>query len=615
MRTDPFIYQFDALNRLTNVLANGSVAAGYAFDAVGNLQTISYGNGVTSQNQHDALNRLTNLVWKLNAGTLASFYYQVGIAGNQTNLSETVNGASRNYAWQYDTLYRLTNENISPIGNVGYALDQVGNRTNRQSSISQLPTASYGYNTNDWLAGDSYDSNGNTTVSSANSYQYDPLNHVTNVNNGAVLITYDGDGNRVKKTVGGVTTYYLLDDRNPSGYVQVMEEWTASGGVTNLSKVYNYGPSLISQKTLNPLSTNYFIYDGHGSTRALYDAGGSFVNAFAYDAYGALIASNGVPQTAYLYCAQQFDSDLGFYLNRARYLNPNTGRFLTADKIAGDQEDPRSLHRYIFAADNPVNNIDPLGQSFFAFDGTGNYPTERDKGSILPTPTNPEKMYEASLDPHRHYEIGVGTGIPGISLPGQAFGAGMGSRIRQAMSELEDDRKHSDYQVDIVGFSRGGIEAIEFANRIADKYPGETIRFVGLYDPVGSVGHPGGFAGYRFTLPGNVVNSVEAMAQDENRRMFPGTYANAKTTQWFRGVHSDIGGGFKDHDIADGVLQWMTDQAHGVSMDLNRIKKYGWNPDLNGKINLNHGFTSWFTRSGGRYVISDVGSYTFDGLN
>jgi len=37
------------------------------------------------------------------------------------------------------------------------------------------------------LAGDSYDSNGNTTVSSANSYQYDPLNHVTNVNNGAVL--------------------------------------------------------------------------------------------------------------------------------------------------------------------------------------------------------------------------------------------------------------------------------------------------------------------------------------------------------------------------------------------------------------------------------------------
>jgi len=51
-----------------------------------------------------------------------------------------------------------------------------------------------------------------------------------------VLITYDGDGNRVKKTVGGVTTYYLLDDRNPSGYVQVMEEWTASGGVTNLSR-------------------------------------------------------------------------------------------------------------------------------------------------------------------------------------------------------------------------------------------------------------------------------------------------------------------------------------------------------------------------------------------
>ena len=32
----------------------------------------------------------------------------------------------------------------------------------------------------------------------------------------------------MSKTVGGTTTHYLLDDRNPSGYVQVLEEYQGS---------------------------------------------------------------------------------------------------------------------------------------------------------------------------------------------------------------------------------------------------------------------------------------------------------------------------------------------------------------------------------------------------
>src|SRR6266850_2112077 len=137
-------------------------------------------------------------------------------------------------------------------------------------------------------------------------------------------LVYDGDGNRVKKTVGSTTTFYLLDDRNPSGYVQVLEEWTASGGVTNLSRVYNYGLQLISQRQPG-VSTNYFIFDGHGSTRVLADNGGNVVNAFTFDAYGNLIASNATPQTVYLYNCQQFDPDVGYYLLRARWLMQGTG--------------------------------------------------------------------------------------------------------------------------------------------------------------------------------------------------------------------------------------------------------------------------------------------------
>jgi RHS repeat-associated protein len=119
---------------------------------------------------------------------------------------------------------------------------------------------------------------------------------------------------------------------------------------------------LISQRQVaGGASTNYFVWDGHGSTRMLMDIGGNVANAFAYDAYGTLIASNTASQTAYLYSGQQFDSDLGSYYQRARYLNQNTGRFWTMDTYQGDNEEPISLHKYLYCEANPVNENDPSG--------------------------------------------------------------------------------------------------------------------------------------------------------------------------------------------------------------------------------------------------------------
>lgn len=365
-------YQYDALNRLTNVIDSrlaGAQNTAYGFDAVGNLQRIQYPNSVTNQYQYDSLNRLTNLVWKTNGNIIASFAYTLGATGNRTALLETNHTVNRGYTWNYDVLYRLTNETVTgaaPTGTIGYNYDSVGNRTTRTNIASGLGLAnqSFTFNTNDWLASDGYDNNGNTlwstnsTVQEPNYYDYE--NRLTNFNNGQVILIYDADGNRVKKITSTSTNLYLVDTRNPSGYAQVLEEFTVSNGATNLAKAYTYGLNLISQRAPGS-STYFFTYDGHGSTRMLTDAGGNFVNAFAYDAYGNLIASNGVPQTAYLYCGQQFDSELNLLYLRARLDNPQTGRFLTMDTFEGDNEDPLSLHKYLYCQANPVNMDDPSG--------------------------------------------------------------------------------------------------------------------------------------------------------------------------------------------------------------------------------------------------------------
>ena len=63
------------------------------------------------------------------------------------------------------------------------------------------------------------------------------------MNGGAVQMLYDGDGNRVAKSANGVLTRYLVDELNPTGYAQVVDELT-SGAVT---RTYTYGLQRISE--------------------------------------------------------------------------------------------------------------------------------------------------------------------------------------------------------------------------------------------------------------------------------------------------------------------------------------------------------------------------------
>lgn len=46
---------------------------------------------------------------------------------------------------------------------------------------------------------------------------------------------------------------------------------------------------------------------------------------------------------------------------QARWMNTGTGRFYTMDTFAGNNDQPMSLHKYLYCNDNPLNGIDPAG--------------------------------------------------------------------------------------------------------------------------------------------------------------------------------------------------------------------------------------------------------------
>ncbi len=358
-------YTYDALNRLASVTdASGSTT--YAYDAVSNLSGFTYPNGVSHSYTYNSLNRLTRVSANTASTALSSYGYTLDAVGHRLSVAEL---SGRSVSYGYDGLYRLTSETItgasSNNGAIGYVYDPIGNRRSITSNVAAVPAGLFNYDANDRLTTDIYDNNGNTISSGGIPNSYDFENRL--ITHGNVTIVYDGDGNRVAETVGGVTTNFLVDTENPTGFAQVVEELQNG----SLVRSYTYGLELIDERQQisgNP-TISFYGYDGHGSVRQLFNSAGAVTDTYDYDAFGNLVGSTGTTPNNYLFAGQQFDQALGLYFLRARYYNTNTGRFLTMDTFEGDPESPLSLHRYTYAHNDPVNFSDPSGNFEFTLLG------------------------------------------------------------------------------------------------------------------------------------------------------------------------------------------------------------------------------------------------------
>lgn len=191
----------------------------------------------------------------------------------------------------------------------------------------------------------------------------------------ALVQGYDAEGLRVSRQVGGGTpTRYLVDTLNPTGYAQVLAEYSGDGTSRQLVRAYTHGLDLLSQRTAAGGLVEFFSTDALGSTRFLTrldptpGAGGGIngslgeltTQTFSYDAYG-LLAYGSAAATAYLYTGEQWDVDVGAYYLRARWHLPEWGRFLSRDTYEGAPDDPVSQNRFLYCQANPVNMVDPSG--------------------------------------------------------------------------------------------------------------------------------------------------------------------------------------------------------------------------------------------------------------
>src|SRR5262249_32914235 len=151
----------------------------------------------------------------------------------------------------------------------------------------------------------------------------------------------------------------LVDDNNPTGYAQVLEEHSA-GGLLTASYVHGLEPLSQSQAG----TASYYLLEGHSGVRLLLNAVNAVLATYRYEAFGGLLASSGTAANPLRYRGERFDLVLGQYYLRARFYDPMEGRFSRPDPLLGSISDPLTLHKYLYGANDPIGLVDPSGMEF-----------------------------------------------------------------------------------------------------------------------------------------------------------------------------------------------------------------------------------------------------------
>lgn len=214
-----------------------------------------------------------------------------------------------------------------------------------------------------------------------------------------VNCTYDANGNLL--SLPNKTFRYNFKNE--------LERFESAGGLTaeyrydhqgqRISKTVNDGRGLTTSTfflgksaEISTGQTAYFVHLGHLRVGMLVDGTPTFVHgdargnsaffsnasatkiaAVAYRPFGNLVSSMGNIDRR-TYGIHPFDVESGLYYMHRRYYAPEIGRFLTPDPIAIYQPKeymamPKALHPYIYVGNDPLNNIDSTGLSFWSVVG------------------------------------------------------------------------------------------------------------------------------------------------------------------------------------------------------------------------------------------------------
>ncbi len=352
-------YVYDTLNRVTALTPPAAISSGsfgFSYDALSRRTSLTRPNNVTTNYAYDTLSRLLSVLHQAGASTIDGATYTVDAAGNRTSKTDRLANVTSSYG--YDAVYQLLQATQGATTTESYTYDPVGNR------LSSLGVSPYSYNVSNQLTAKpgvtyTYDNNGNTltkvTSSGTTSFAWDFENRLTSVTlpgtGGTVTFKYDPFGRRIYKSSSSGTSVYLYDGPNVAEEVDqsgnVLARYTQDSGIDQVRAELRSG------------TTSYYEQDGLGTVTSLSNAAGALAQTYTFDSFGNQTASSGSLTNSFRYTGREFDPETNLYYYRARYYDPNSGRFIS--------EDPKrfqaDVNFYPYVSNSPTGHLDPFGWS------------------------------------------------------------------------------------------------------------------------------------------------------------------------------------------------------------------------------------------------------------
>lgn len=172
------------------------------------------------------------------------------------------------------------------------------------------------------------------------------------------LYTYNANGIRTSKTVGGVKHTYTLE-----GTKILRETW----GTSTLVPIYDNEESVCGILYNN--TPYYFIKNLQGDIIAIVDKDAKTIARYSYDAWGVpeIKLDSSECQIAtinpFRYRGYYYDGETELYYLLSRYYNPSLGRFINSDAIdwLGTNEQIIETNIFAYCKNDCVNLSDEIG--------------------------------------------------------------------------------------------------------------------------------------------------------------------------------------------------------------------------------------------------------------
>jgi RHS repeat-associated protein len=376
-------YARDALDRVSGIQAtvnqvSSPIASAFQYRADSSLVGMTVGNGIVETRGYDPVGRLVSQL----VGTVDTRAYTYNAVGDMTAKQTSVEVDQ----FTYDALDRLTGEGRtqgSTTHSNGFGYDP---NDNRLTEVRDGALTSFGYTPGSnrliqvGSAALTLDSAGNTTadLGGTRKFNYSAANHLQWISQNGVPIAgylYNGLGQRTGKlTLQGISLYHydvfghLISETSIGSQPSRDYVWAGSAPIAQIDHWVPIGSML--QKAHCSIGADgkidwisYLHTDGLGTPRVATDVSQNVVWRDDGEAFGETSPTQTVPAGAYPVIVnlrnpgQYLDQETGLFYNRARYYNPQSGRYLTSDPIGLGG----GLNTYSYADGNPFLHADPLG--------------------------------------------------------------------------------------------------------------------------------------------------------------------------------------------------------------------------------------------------------------